>query len=65
MDSMTIDGTIVSITTNSTVFDASGVLITADAETIANIYSNIPTSAPLPGNPQQYSSTHIAGSLLE
>lgn len=64
MDSMTVDGTIVTLSTNDTIFDSTSTLISGDAVSIANIYSNIPGSSPILGSPR-YSSTHVAGLQLE
>ena len=61
LEIFTVNGIDITLTTTDTVIDSASAFITADSNTIANIYRNIPNSAPFSENPSQYTSTLVVG----
>ncbi len=63
MGSISVNGNVVSVSTNEVILDTSNLAISGDSESISNIYANIPGSAQVP-NSAEWISTHVAGLLL-
>ena len=64
MDSMSVNGN-VSVTNTGAILSTANPFITSNNETIAKIYSNIPGSAANQSAIGLWTSTHVAGLLLE
>jgi hypothetical protein len=65
LDSVKVNGKDIKITIKEAVIDSASTVIEGDSTDIANLYSNIPGSAPDPTLPGRYTSTLVAVSLLE
>ena len=65
LDSVTVNGNDIKIAVKEVVIDSSSTFVVANSGDIANLYSNIPGSAPDSTNPFGYTSTHVPVLLLE
>jgi hypothetical protein len=66
MDSISVNGADVSLSDLADpILDSGSTFVSGDSGAISNIYSNIPGSAPVSNSSSLFTSTHVAGLLLE
>jgi hypothetical protein len=68
LDSISANGADISLgglSTSQVILDLGSTFVFGDPGAISNIYSNIPGSAPAANSSTQFTSTHVAGLLLE